>query len=93
MEFDPSKAQANFRKHRIRFSDAESVFFDPQALTLEDRDHDEMRWITIGMDAMQRVLVVVYTYRNETPRLISARRASPNESRQYYEQRNRFFER
>lgn len=84
--WDPEKAKTNLRKHRIRFSDAEPVFFDPMALTREDDDSEgEQRFISIGLDALNRILVVVYTYRGADIRLISARRATSKE-RKYYEE-------
>ena len=71
--FDPNKAATNFRKHGIRFSDAESVLIDPMALTREDRDTEgEQRFTSIGVDATGRLLVVVFSYRGEEIRLISA---------------------
>ena len=83
--FDPNKAAANYRKHGIRFSDAESVLFDPLALTREDKDAEgEQRFSTIGADATGRLLVVVFTYRGEEIRLISVRPATAKE-REYYE--------
>ena len=83
--FDPNKAAANYRKHGIRFSDAEPVLFDPLALTQEDKDAEgEQRFVSIGVDAIGRVLVVVFTYHGEEIRLISARPATGKE-REYYE--------
>jgi uncharacterized DUF497 family protein len=84
--FDPNKAATNYRKHGVRFSDAEAVLFDPMALTLEDRDaEEEQRFITIGVDATGRILVVIFSYRGEEEiRLISARPATAKE-REYYE--------
>jgi len=83
--FDPNKAAINYRKHGIRFSDAEPVLFDPMALTREDKDADgEQRFVTIGVDATGRVLVVVFMYRGEEIRLLSARPATAKE-RGYYE--------
>ena len=83
--FDPNKAASNYRKHRIRFSDAEAVLFDPMALTHENGDADgEQRLVSIGMDATGRLLVVVFTYRGEEIRLISARSATAKE-RECYE--------
>jgi uncharacterized DUF497 family protein len=62
--WDPEKAKINLRKHRIRFADAEPVFFDPMALTREDDDSEgEQRFVSLGLDALNRILVVVYTYR------------------------------
>ena len=84
--WDPEKAKTNLRKHKIRFSDAEPVFFDPMALTREDDDSEgEQRYVSIGLDALNRILVIVYTYRGADIRLISARRATSKE-RKYYEE-------
>ena len=86
-EWDPQKARANHLKHGVMFSDAVVVFEDEQALTIEDDHPEEQRFITIGADAFGRILVVVYTYRSEAIRIISARRATSNE-RQYYQEGN-----
>lgn len=84
--WDPEKADVSYRKHKVRFSDAESVLFDPMALTRGDRSaDDEQRFVTIGIDALDRLLVVVYTYRGQDIRLISARRATKNERKSYEE--------
>ena len=84
--WNPKKAEANYRKHNIRFSDAELVLFDPMALTIEDQDiKSEQRFVTVGSDALGRVLILIYTYRGGSIRLISARRATPTE-REYYEE-------
>jgi uncharacterized DUF497 family protein len=82
-EWDPAKAESNAAKHGVRFSDAVSVFADDQALTIEDLHPEEERFITIGMDPFARVLVVVYTWRGEFIRLISARKATRAERNQY----------
>jgi len=83
--FAPNKAAINYRKHGIRFSDAEPVLFDPLALTREDKDAEgEQRFLTIGVNATGILLVVVFTYRGEEIRLISARPATAKE-REYYE--------
>jgi uncharacterized DUF497 family protein len=85
--WDPKKAETNFRKHGVRFSDAESVLFDPLALTLKYQDVDrEKRFVTVGSDAIGRIIVVVYAYRGETIRLISARKATATERKQYEEE-------
>lgn len=85
-EWDPRKAAANERKHGIQFADAVPVLEDKRAITLRDDGHgEEERWVTIGMDALARVLTVVYTWRGKTIRIISARPATPNECRQYLE--------
>lgn len=85
-EWDPAKAKANLTKHGIHFADAVSALEDDSALTIRDPySEDEERWITIGMDALGRLLVVVYTWRGERVRLISARQATAQERRQYEE--------
>ncbi len=86
-EWDEAKAIDNESKHGIDFADAATVFSDPGALTVEDREHDEQRLVTIAMDALQRLLVVVYTWRGEeTIRIISARPVTRGERRQYEEE-------
>ncbi len=83
-EWDPHKATANRDKHGIDFADAIAVLEDEAAVTVLDAFTEEERFITIGMDAFGRVLVVVYTWRSEDAiRIISARKATRNERRQY----------
>ena len=85
VEFDPVKARSNLRKHRVSFSHAEQALRDDMALTVEDPDAvGEQRFVTLGMDALGRVLVVVHTPRGDRARLISARKASHGESEQYH---------
>lgn len=84
-EWDRPKAAANLLKHGVRFSEAVTVLFDDLAVTVEDEDSDELRFITIGASAGGQVLVVVYTWRDHRVRLISARRATPKERRAYEE--------
>jgi uncharacterized protein len=77
--WDPKKAQINIRQHGIEFSHAATVLDDPMALTIEDKRHGEQR-------LLGRVLLVVYAYDDkEHIRLISARKAGPNERKQYEE--------
>ena len=86
MEFDwdPRKAIINKRKHGIDFADAGTVLHDERAITIADEGSDEEnRFVTLGMDALGRLLVVVYTGRDDLPRLISARKATACERRQY----------
>jgi len=79
--WDPNKARANFRKHGVRFSDAEAVLLDPKAISRDDPTaDDERRFVSLGLDVVGRVVVVVYAYREEDVRLISARRATRNET-------------
>ena len=80
------KAAANIHKHGIDFADAISVFSDDLAITISDERFDEERFVTIGMDAFARILVVVYTWRGDEIRLISARKANRQERQQYEEE-------
>ncbi len=85
-QWNRDKAAANLRKHGIDFADAVSVFSDDLAVTIPDERFDEDRFVTIGLDAFGRVLVVVYTLRDEEIRVISARKATRQERRQYEEE-------
>lgn len=87
IQYDEAKSIANQQKHKgISLADAEPVFNDEIALTIQDHDHDEERWVTMGTDARGRILVVAYTYRDPNfVRVISARLASKNERRRYLE--------
>jgi uncharacterized DUF497 family protein len=82
-QWDREKAERNYRKHGVRFADAVSVFEDDLALTIEDMDLEERRWVTLGQDLFGRLLVLVYVWRGDEIRLISARVANPKERRQY----------
>ena len=84
-EWDERKAGVNRRKHGIDFADATAVFEDERALTVPDAITavGETRTLTLGRDAMGRVLVVAYTWRGDRIRLISAQRVTPGERRQY----------
>jgi len=87
--WDPKKAGANPLKHSVRFSDAEGALFDPMALTREDEGAEgERRFVSIGMDHLARVVVVVFSSRGESVRLVSARRATTKEC-QHHAQRVR----
>lgn len=85
-QWDREKAATNLNKHGIDFADAVSVFSDDLAITVTDQRSEEERFITIGMDALGRVLVVVYTWRDSEIRLISARKATRQERTQYEEE-------
>ena len=85
IEFDPVKAKSNLVKHKVSFAHAEQALRDPMAVTIEDPDaQDEPRFVTLGMDALGRVLVVVHTPRGDRVRLISARKASKGEAGDYH---------
>lgn len=88
--WDPSKARQNLKDHKIAFERAATVFLDPEALSEFDEDHseDEEWWLTLGMDRSGTLLVVSHTYREETEasatiQLISARKTTKNETKQY----------
>ena len=83
--WDRRKADANAANHGVAFADAEAILTDPLALTMEDPDAEgEQRFLTVGADGLGRILAVVYTYRGAAQiRLISARRATRNERREY----------
>lgn len=85
VEWDPKKARSNLKKHGVDFADAVIALEDPNALTIEDADHDEMRFKTMGMGPGLSVLFVVYAYRDRAViRIISARKADRSETAQYY---------
>ena len=86
-EWDPQKAAANERKHKVSFREAATVFSDPMAITFSDPDHSahEDRYITFGFSRLERLLVVSHTPRGEKTRLISARFTTRQERRIYEE--------
>jgi len=82
-EWDIKKALSNLKKHGIDFADAVSVLEDERAVTIPDEYYDEERFVTIGMDVLGRILVIVYAWRRDRIRLISARKATVKEINQY----------
>ena len=86
-EWDPLKAKSNFWKHRVSFEEASTALLDPLSKTDLDPDHSitEHRFITFGISARQRLLVVSYTEAAGVIRLISARLATRRE-REIYEE-------
>ena len=91
-EWDEAKAAANEHKHGVTFDLASSVFYDPRLLTVADPEHGETeeRWFSIGIARSGALLLVVYLWSEADPaaiktRLISARRATQAECRQYEE--------
>lgn len=83
-QYDPAKAAANQKKHGVSFADAEGVLEDPLAVTVEDPDAEgESRHVAIGLGSAGELLVVVYSGREDEFRLISARRATRKERKQY----------
>jgi uncharacterized DUF497 family protein len=90
LEWDPAKTRENFRKHRVGFERAAQVFRDPNILSIEDEEHSEQedRWVSIGRDESGNLLVVIHTFRETEPqnftiRIISARKATRREAKQY----------
>jgi uncharacterized protein len=88
-EWDPRQDESNFRKHGVRFAEAEPVFSDDYADTLADDESDpnELRFLSIGTGLKGRVLVVAYWHRGSKTRIISARPAEAHERKQYEENR------
>lgn len=91
-EWDLVKAAANRRKHRVSFEEAATVFLDPRMRTLYDAEHGETedRWVTLGMSATGRLLVVCHTFREvageePTSRIFSSRKADREETDLYLE--------
>ena len=87
--WDPAKNRENQRKHGISFDDAKAVLQDPDQIeVLDDRDYGEERWVAIGTMG-KSVALVVYTERNSGIRLISARKADPDDTADYYARKTR----
>jgi uncharacterized DUF497 family protein len=86
-EWDPAKAEANRRKHGVTFEEAITAFSDPFSILLPDPDHsvNEERYLVLGMSNNGRLLVISAAERTPHTRVISARRATNNERRQYEE--------
>jgi uncharacterized DUF497 family protein len=82
-EWDPRKAALNRAKHAVSFDEAVTAFGDPLAQIIDDPDHSvgEQRAVLLGPSDRRRLLVVMFTERRESIRLISARRATPRERR------------
>jgi hypothetical protein len=89
-EWDPNKAEQNLRKHKVSFERAAEIFLDPLAISIFDEEHsdEEERWITMGKDSHEAVLVVIHTFREVATdewiiRIISTWKATRNEIKQY----------
>lgn len=84
IEFDPVKSASNLKKHYVSFQEAASCLLDPMALVMEDPDAtNEQRFILVGMSSDMRLITLCYTLRGETIRLISARKATKKEGKNY----------
>ena len=83
-EWGPRKAKANLKAHRVSFAEAVTVLEDDFALSREDPDVEELRYVTLGLSNLANLLVVVYSYREpDVIRVISAWKASKGQRRQY----------
>ncbi len=86
-EWDENKNNINKKKHKVSFDEAKTVFYDPAALIIHDPDHseDEERFLIMGLSQTLKVLVVCHCYRenDEIIRIISARKADKDETREY----------
>ena len=84
-EWDQAKADSNRAKHRVDFGEAATVFGDSLSITINDPLHSfgEERFVTIGMSDRGQLLVVVHIDRGNTVRIISARKATRQEKKQY----------
>lgn len=89
-EWDENKNEINKVKHNISFEEAKTVFYDEYALVRDDPDHseDENRFLILGFSSLANMLVVSHCYRTEDEiiRIISARKATKNEAKQYRDQ-------
>ena len=85
-EWDPSKNDANVKKHGVTFKEAATVFGDPLSYTFDDPDNsdDEMRFLTFGSASTGKLLVVSHAERRDKVRIISARELTKRE-RKFYE--------
>ena len=84
VEFDTEKADSNLKKHGVSFEEAMTVLLDPMALCIEDRvAENESRWVLIGLSQVARMVTVVYTLRDERIRIISARKSTRREIKDY----------
>ena len=87
-EWDELKASSNVNKHGVSFEEARTVFYDERAKLIGDPDHSENedRFILLGLSSSLRVIIVCHCYRSEgnVIRIISARKATTNETKAYY---------
>ncbi|MEK7359123.1 MAG: BrnT family toxin [Planctomycetota bacterium] len=88
-EWHDEKAKKNLKKHKISFEEAKTVFNDPFLMTFPDPHHseNEQRYLNMGVSSKGKILIVIHTERERNIRIISCRKATPNE-RKIYEKRN-----
>lgn len=87
-EWDKNKAESNLKKHRVSFEEGETVFEDDFTVTINDDAHsfDEKRFVTIGQSLAGRLLIVFHTFEEERIRIISARKPTKAERKDYEQQ-------
>jgi uncharacterized DUF497 family protein len=86
VDFDPDKNATNLKKHGVALSEGDGVLNDPLALTMEDHAAEgEQRFVTLGLNVLGSLMVVVWSPRGDSIRMISVRRAGPKERRAYEE--------
>ncbi|MFV0439223.1 MAG: BrnT family toxin [Desulfopila sp.] len=87
-EWDDAKNKINLKKHGVSFEEAQTVFFDDNAIEFDDPDHslDEERYLLLGFSQILKILVVCHCYRDSESiiRIISARKATRKEQKAYY---------
>jgi uncharacterized DUF497 family protein len=90
-EWDENKNQQNIQKHGVDFREAVYVFSDPFALNLPDKySEDEERWLMLGINLKEQILLVVHTFRyDDVTRIISARKATGREKTTYLQRAKR----
>ena len=90
--WDSKKAASNFKKHGVSFEEAETIFYDPEALLKSDPEHsnDEERFLMLGLSRRLKVLLVAHVYKDEDEiiRIISARKADRGEIEEYARRHN-----
>ena len=88
-EWDENKARKNLIEHKVSFNEAKTVFADPLSIMLEDEGHsqDEQRYLIIGRSIRHKLLIVSYTERDDIIRIISARKPTTHERKNYEEYR------
>jgi len=82
-ELDSFKAASYLQKHNVDFADATAVLDDDRAITIRENVSSEELFVTLGRDALSRLLAAVYTWRGDNIRIISARKVTPRERHQY----------
>lgn len=84
-EWDKNKAKTNLKKHRVSFEEAETIFEDDFTVTIKNDEHsfDEERFVTIGQSLAERLLIVSHTLNREKIRIISARKPTKSERKDY----------